>query len=183
MSIRSSLTPRRSASRTTIITHRMLVFQLRQEWFAIPLTAAQKVIWMGELYGASRETGVSLTLYQEKELLVIDPEHRIFGQTDQHLLPVITDGTSSIVPSIATQSYLILVPNLQGGIVGLSIKQQPALRRVPQTAFAPIPPAYITEGKLRCVNAIIIQKSEQPPLFLINLEQLLQSHLALQGGS
>ena len=181
MSIRS-ITPRRSASRTASTTHQMLVFQLRQEWFALPLNAAQKVIWMGELYGASRETGISLTLYQEKELLVIDLEQRIFGQMDQHLLSGTTDGTQSVVPSTTRQNYLLIVPNLQGGIVGLAIRQQPALRRVLQTAFAPIPPIYIAEGKLRCVNAIIIQKPEQPPLFLLNLEQLLQSHLALPPG-
>ena len=181
MSIRS-VTSRRSASRTGNTTHQMLVFQLRQEWFALPLIAAQKVVWMGELYGASQETGISLTLYQEKELLVIDLEHRIFGRMDQHLLSGITDGASSVAAN-TTRHYLLLVPNLQGGIVGLAIRQQPALRRVLQTEFAPIPPVYIAEGKLRCVNAIIIQKSKQPPLFMIDLEQLLQSHLALPPGN
>ena len=68
--------------------------------------------------------------------------------------------------------------------IGIPLNSPPSLQRVPLTAFRPLPPTYLAAGSIRCVSALIVSKtaseidtlerSPEPPLFLLNLDLLLQ---------
>ncbi|NJR61658.1 MAG: hypothetical protein HC769_24180 [Cyanobacteria bacterium CRU_2_1] len=77
----SSFLSRRAANRRAVVTHKMIAFRIQQEWFALPIQAAQRVIPMGQVYGISCQSEISLTRYQDKDIIVIDAERRIFGRT------------------------------------------------------------------------------------------------------
>ncbi len=80
MAIFSPLRTRRLAARKAEVTQQLIVFRLQQEWFALPINAVQKVLPMPNVYGDPQATGVSLTIYQDKELLVVDVGRRIFRE-------------------------------------------------------------------------------------------------------
>ncbi|NJR61659.1 MAG: hypothetical protein HC769_24185 [Cyanobacteria bacterium CRU_2_1] len=74
---------------------------------------------------------------------------------------------------------MLIVQNPQGELIGIPLDSAPSLRRVPRSAFAPLPPTYLTEGGVRCVSALIVLNPKEAPLFLLNLDQLLQSRSTL----
>lgn len=186
MAIFSPLTSRRSAARKAEPTQQLIVFHLRNEGFALPIRAVQKVIPMGSVYGSAQGTGVGLTLYQEQELLVINIEHRIFKTTlaldsasrasEQSAAP-----PSDILPSFGATvgRYLLLMQNSSRKLVGVPLSDPPVLQRIPESAFAPLTSDYMTYGHIRCVSAMIIQGQDKPPLFLLNPDQLVQPQQAL----
>jgi chemotaxis signal transduction protein len=148
------------ANRRAEPLQKLIVFRIRQEWFAVPIQFAQKVVPLGLVYGAP-QGGISLTHYQDQELPVIDVEQRIFGQT--------RDSSVS-----AEQRHLMVVDDRQGSLIGIPLDSPPALCRVTKAAFSPIPTVYLAEGCIQCVSALITVSESEPPLFLLDLDQLLQ---------
>ena len=163
--------PRRTV-RQVEATQQIIAFRLRQHLCALPINMVQKVVTMGKVYGDINLTGVSLTLYQDKELLVVDVGHRIFREAPQDL-SLSSSSSAHDQKDFILQRYLLVVQNSQGEVIGLPIDSSPILRRVPESAFAPLPPAYISETNLQCVSSLVIQTLEEPPLFLLNPDQLL----------
>ena len=171
MAIFSPLRSRRFAARQTEATQQLIAFRLRQEWFALPVHAVQKVAQMGKVYGDPQGTGISLTKYQNKELLVVDVGHRIFAEAPN------PDLASEVVKNssdLTQQRFLLIVQSDAGEVVGLPIDSQPAIRRVPGSAFTPLPEAYMVQGNIRCISSKMIQLTNQPPLFLLDPNRLAQ---------
>lgn len=181
MAIFSPLTSRRSTRRHTERAQQLIVFRVRSEGFALPIWAVQKVIPMGKIYGASQGAGVSLTLYQDQELIVIDVERRIFRESLS-----LSSSSSALIQESAFPindtnrgRYLLIVQSSQVKQVGLPIEEPPSLLRVPESAFAPLTKNYLSEGNIRCVSALIKLDNNEPPLFLLNPDQLVQPQQAL----
>jgi purine-binding chemotaxis protein CheW len=176
-----SLTVRRAGKRQPQAFHQILVFAMRHEQFALPIQAVQKVILLGEVYGAA-EAGVRLTLYQNREVPVIDLEHRVF-ETPPVTRAALPPAHARVNPPQLDPRYLLIVQH-QGEPIGLPVESRPALRRVPVSAFAPLSPLYRAEGNLRCVTALIVPAPEHPPIFLLDLPQLFlpQPRSTLRGA-
>ena len=189
MAVFSPLTSRRSTRRNAVATQQLIVFRILSEGFALPIRAVQKVIPMGNIYGAPWGAGVSLTLYQDQELIVIYVGRQLFRgalpqysskSTTQHETcgyPVV--GEQEPMNDNTVQRYLLIVQNSQGKLVGLPIEEPPSLHRVPESAFAPLTSDYLSYGNIRCVSALIKQNNDEPPLFLLNPEKLVQPQQAL----
>jgi purine-binding chemotaxis protein CheW len=168
---------RRSSKRRAEPTQKLIVFSIQQEWFTLPIQAAEKVVVLDKLYGSPDGQGLRFTHYQDQQILVIDPKQRIFGSqppqlANQNLLAAQASDSNLQVPASAP-GYLLIVRDVQGELVGLPLESQPTLRQAPISAFKPLPPAYLADGKIRCISALVVSTGEAPPLFLINLDQLL----------
>ncbi|HEY9749895.1 MAG TPA: chemotaxis protein CheW [Allocoleopsis sp.] len=177
MATLSSLKSRRFGAKQTEATQQILTFRLDQEWFALPIQAVQKVVSLGQVYGDPQRSGVSLTLYQNRELVVVDVGHRIFGRTPSQETSAPASTGHSFSQDLGLTRYLLVLQTRSGELVGLPIDSQPALRRVPMSAFGPLPAAYATEGNIRCVSSLMLQTAEELPLFLLDPEVLLQPQL------
>ncbi|HEY9644267.1 MAG TPA: chemotaxis protein CheW [Coleofasciculaceae cyanobacterium] len=186
---------RRSVKRRAEATQKLIVFSIQQEWFTLPIQAAEKVIVLDQVYGSPDGQGLRFTHYQDQEILVIDAKQRIFGSQPPQLAnqssiasqasdanPQLLPGTSATgtsatgapAPTTAESlNYLLIVRDAHGELMGLPLESQPTLRQVPISAFKPLPPAYLAEGKIRCISALVISTGAQPPLLLLNLDQLL----------
>jgi purine-binding chemotaxis protein CheW len=171
MAIYSSLISRRATTKKTEKTKQYITFRLRQEWFALPIESLQKVIQMGKVYGDPQGTGISLTNYQDREIIVVDVGRRIFGDMSSSHEKIKTDPSS--VGDANEPRIMLLVQNSQDEIVGLPIDSIPAMRRVPDSALAAIPEAYIAQGNVRSISSTTIQLSDHPPLFLLDANQLV----------
>lgn len=177
MALFSPLASRRKTRRIAEATQQLIVFRLGDEGFALPIKAVQKVIPMGKIYGAPGGSGVSLTLYQDRELIVIDVERRIFRErpSEDSFKSDISHQAEEAPPDTSlVQHYLLIVQSSSGLLVGLPLVEPPSLQRVPESAFAPLSASYISEGNLRCVSALIKRNNDEPPLFLLNPDQLVQ---------
>lgn len=159
MAIFSPLRSRRFAKRQSEVTLHLIAFTLRQEWFALPIASVVKVVPLGNVYGDPQHQGIAVTVYQGVELLVLDVGHRIFQDS-----PSLDLATGA--------HYLLIVQNAATEMVGIPLESPPTLRRLPESAFKPLPDSYINYGNIKCVSELVVEESDQPALFLLNPELL-----------
>lgn len=157
-------------------TQQLIVFRILCEWFALPIRIAYKVVPIGQVYGSNHADDIRLTRYQNQDVLVLNVRQRIFGEkANQALLP--SADLTQIKP--IPDRHLLLICTPQGELVGIPLENPPVLRHVPESAFTPIPTIYLVEGSIRCVSALITVTDNEPPIFLLNPNQLLQSSTPL----
>lgn len=161
---------RRSVTHRAQATQLWLVFGLRQDWFALPVHVVHKVVHIERLYGTGSDSMAGLAFYQNQEIPVIDLEPRIYGPCHQLLSG---SGESSFRASDWPR-LLLITTHPQGGLVGFPLSEPPTLRRLTDSAFSPLPATYLSEGSLKGVGAIAVPDPDQPPIFVLNLNQLFQ---------
>ncbi len=174
--------PTRIKSSRVEATRQLIVFTLRQHRFALPIQVAKKVVVMGSYHSYTPDFNKDLMLFQHQEISIINAEERIFCDgTQQKLLPStrLEDDRRDAGRSQENASlyYLLVVQNLQGDVVGLPISTQPTLQLAPESAFTPLSSTYLNHGGLRCVSAMVAIDPDESPIFLLNLQQLVQSPL------
>ncbi|WP_299408750.1 chemotaxis protein CheW [Acaryochloris sp. IP29b_bin.148] len=169
MAIFSSVRSQRGANRNTEATEQLIAFKLRGEWFALPVTAVQKVIPLGKVHGDPNQTGISLTLHQGQEITVVDVGYRIFNDSAQSLTPEEPETAKS--EESAAQRCLVLIKSAEG-VVGVPIDSQPTIRRAGKSQFSPLPSSYLDRGNIHCVSSMIVDDGGTEPLFLLDPEQL-----------
>ena len=165
MSILSSRRNRRLTNNQVEKRQNFLTFSLRKCWFALSIESVKKVIPLEQIYGDLKNTGISLTRYENQELLVIDVGHRIFGDRPQ------INNYYSLNDN--QQSYLAIVQNQTGGLVALPMDLPPIIRRVTDSDLTSIPDAYLVKGNLQCISTKMVRLTDHPPLFIIDPEQLV----------
>lgn len=186
MAIYSPLRSRRLAAQQTEATKRLITFKLGEENFAVPLDRVHKVTTLDRVYGDPDRTGVSLTTYQGRELVVIDVGYRIFGKAPQVLLPsqqqryrTPATGHGDIV------RYLLILQSesvetssgLAHQLVGLPIDSPPSIQSIKLSAFQPLPDIYRKHSNIHCVSAMSVALStgaaapelERPSIFLLDV--------------
>jgi chemotaxis signal transduction protein len=175
MAIYSPLRSRRLAAQQVEATQRTIVFKLGVETFAIPLADVQKVITLDRLYGDLHGTGVSLTTYQGRELVVIDVGHRIFGKPQQ-VLPPSPKRSPMVVESPRSSDlvrYLLILQPAPDRLVGLPIDSAPSIRSIPVSAFQPLPEIYRQHSNVHCVSAMSIDLPDRPSMFLLDVTSIV----------
>ncbi|MEO1134247.1 MAG: chemotaxis protein CheW [Cyanobacteria bacterium J06639_1] len=177
MATLSSSRTRRSRSRTAEATRQVLTFKLQDEWFALPLEAVRKVSVLGDIYGDGNHSGISLTVFEGRELVVVDVARRIFSQSD------IGSSQSNAAGAIASNnstapSFLIVVSNSEDNWVGLPTQTPPAVRRIPASAFTPLPETYRAAGTIQYVSSLAVQTEGEPPMFVLDRDRLIAGTLA-----
>jgi chemotaxis signal transduction protein len=183
MAIYSPLRSRRLAAQQVEATQRLITFKLGTEIFALPLASVHKVTTLdapGErlgkrLYGDPHGTGVSLTTYQGRELVVIDVGHRIFGKPQQSLLPSPSKNNSvAIAPrSDDAVRYLLILQPAPDRLLGLPIDSPPMIQSLAASAFQPLPDLYQQHSNIHCVSAMSIDLPDRPSIFLLDVTSIV----------
>ena len=155
----SILKARRLKNREREQARQIIVFELGSEFFALPIVAVKKVIHRSETQGDTPIAEAGLTVYDGKELLVLDPYVQIFGSA-----PGAAEQT--------TYRYLMIVCDRSGEQIGLPLVGPPSVQRIAQSAVSPLPANYAARVNMQCVLGIIVQP-DRPILFLLNPEQLI----------
>ncbi|GAB4458041.1 MAG: hypothetical protein OHK0037_01360 [Elainellaceae cyanobacterium] len=184
------------------ITRQLLVFSLKQEQFALPLTVVHKVIEVDRLYAQQTGAETAIALDHDQNISVLNIQQRIFADVlkpvkrSEFGMPIDAsistqidtqeikenDATEQEIGTFSTPQYLILVYSLQGDVVGLPIDGAPALQRFAESAFKPLSALYQQEGGIRCISGLILPTAGSPPIFLLNLAQVLQPPSVLLGA-
>lgn len=181
MAIFSTLRSQRFAAVQTEITEQIITFCLRQEWFALPILEVQKVIPLGKVYGDPQGTGISITAYENQEILVIDVAQFIFQDlSSSDLVSTEIDATTADVSWLdwEQQRYLVIINfnKTTQNLLGLPIDSQPVMRRVTKSNFKTLPEAYLNQGNINCVSEEIIELPEHPPIFLLSTQSLARAY-------
>jgi purine-binding chemotaxis protein CheW len=167
MSSFSSLRSRRFVNRQQTPLQSWVTFVIHSEGFALPIAAVQQVVPLDRIYGDPQRSGLSLTRYRDRELLVVDVGYRIFGNPPA--LPVI--------PSSLSTQLLLVVQNARGEIVGVPIESPPSVRHLADSAFVPIPDSYLATGNLHCISAQRITTEANESFFILDAEALLRTEV------
>lgn len=174
----SSVRSRRIANRQTEARQQLITFQIRGERFAIPVGSVRKVIPIAEVYGDPKQTGISLTHYQGQEILVVDVGHRIFAEAPLTVAEpeLAADQRSTSAPAdLQQQQCLVLIQNIEGGLVGVPIDSQPAILWAPESQVTPLPASYLNRGNINAVSSMIVGEGGTAPFFLLDPEQLTRA--------
>jgi chemotaxis signal transduction protein len=186
MAIYSPLRSRRLAAKQTEATQRLITFKLGTETFALPLASVRKVTTIDalgaslgqRLYGDLNNTGVSLTTFQGRELVVIDVGHRIFGKSQSELLPTQIGSVAPVVLSSPEIKYLLILQSEtvditgERPLVGLPIDSPPSIQAIQLSAFKPLPDIYQQHSNIHCVSAMSIDLPDRPSIFLLDVASL-----------
>ncbi|MEM9002542.1 MAG: chemotaxis protein CheW [Cyanobacteria bacterium P01_F01_bin.86] len=201
MAILSPLKSRRLRSHKGETTQQVIVFQIQREWFALPIFTVKKVVPQSNTQGDYQASGTGLTVYEGKELLVLDIARQVFGSNrDRELSPnpsSVTPPPSSVPPTLATaaptpppepsanakQGYLLIIRDHQEELIGLPIESTPTVRRVPQSAMVPLPASYAARVNIQYVSGLIVQSHDQPILFFLNPDQMFRAQPLLPPSS
>jgi chemotaxis signal transduction protein len=171
MAIYSPLRSRRLAAQQAEATQRLITFKLREETFALPLDRVQKVTTLDRLYGDANGTGVSLTTYQDRELVTIDVGVRIFGQTSPRLGAIASQTAQSVDEGLQVR-YLVILQTGDEGLIGLPIDSPPSIQSIARSAFRPIPDLYRQHSNIHCVSSLSIDRPDRPSIFLLDVALL-----------
>jgi chemotaxis signal transduction protein len=169
MATLSSLRSRRFANRVVEATVQLIAFRLRQDWFALPLDAVQRVASVQSGDSISNESGVMVNKVDQQGLTVIDVDRRIFVQAGLSL----NRATLSTEPQ-QDYCFIILQPK-EGETFGLSIDSRPQLRRISQSLIIPLSSTHPVYKQLKSVDSIVNQTDDTQPLFLLDPTQLCQA--------
>ncbi|MEM6253106.1 MAG: chemotaxis protein CheW [Cyanobacteria bacterium P01_D01_bin.156] len=180
MAIVSPIKSRRLRAHRGKAVEQFIVFPIQREWFALPIFSVKKVVPKSEIHGNCDSSGAGLTVYEGKELLVLDISHQVFGNI------LTTESNNPSLPSSEKSSnaeYLLIIRNRQGDLVGLPVASAPSVHRFPKSDIAPLPSSYATRVNMQCVSGLIVQADDQPIIFLLNPEQFLSSQFLLPPTS
>jgi chemotaxis signal transduction protein len=176
MAIYSPLRSRRLAARDRVEqTQRLITFKLGLETFALPLDRVHKVTTFERSYGDPNATGVSLTTYQGRELVVIDVGQRIFGRAAQILppSPKPTISNSTDRADLQAVKYLLVLQPTPDRLVGLPIDSPPSIQSLSVSAFQPLPELYRQHSQIHCVSAFSIDTPDRPAIFLLDIAAIV----------
>lgn len=177
MAILSTRKSRRLRSYQSETIRQVIVFQIQREWFALPIFAVKKVIPKSDTHGDYHSSGAGLTIYEGRELLVLDISQQVFGNIPMQFPPALAAASADFEPRPmqSRNGYLLIIRDRSGELVGLPIEVAPTVRRVVQSDIVPLPANYAARVNIQCVSGLIIQSDHQSILFLLNPDQLLQA--------
>jgi chemotaxis signal transduction protein len=165
---RSSLTRTRRLQPPAEPSLRLLTFQLRSQWFCLPLVLARRVI----SEPADRRGSLSgLTQLQRENIPLIDIAALVYQDVPRLPGEAATEADAAPGP-IASQSVLVVEPpSLE--TMGLLIDGIPAIKRAKQSDFTPVPSVYLIMNRLQGINTLVNLGENEPPHFLLELDGLL----------
>lgn len=170
MAILSPSKSRRLRAQKSKIIEQFIVFPIHREWFALPIFSVKKVVPRSETHGDYYNSGAGLTVYEGKELLVLDIGHQVFGN-----LPKGDVAKTEATQQSPEPGYLLIIRNRQEDLVGLPVASAPTVRRFPKSEIVPLPANYANRVNIQCVSGLIVQSDNQPILFLLNSDHFLPS--------
>lgn len=146
---------------------KLITFQLRQQWFCLPLVLARRVIPAP----ADRKPAIpGLTQLQRENIPLVDIASLIYQEVPS--LPGITEAPSPDGIADSQQAILVIDPP-QLGVIGLLIDGTPAIKRARQSDFSPVPSIYLIMNRLQGINTLVTMGDKEPPAFLLDVDMLL----------
>jgi chemotaxis signal transduction protein len=177
MPITSSLRSQRLASLRPDIGDQYVAFRLRLAWFVLPIKSIYRVIPI--------QRHIPKLTFAGQGVPVVDVGKLLFGQIriniDQVPQLVVNGAAVSAKPSLVVVRGHDL-SDMSGGaeerLLGVLSNSQPALQRLMPSQLVKVPPTYSQTWKVNFIESMTLPSINCPPLFVLNVERLMQSAIA-----
>jgi chemotaxis signal transduction protein len=151
-------------------TLRLICFSLRQAHFCLPLAVAHRVVFRS---GAEAALNPGFIQLQGAPVSVVDIAPWLYDEAP--LLPSQVPYPLTPAALAKPDQTILVIESPRLGRVGILVDVTPALKRARQSAFSPVPIAYLITHRLRGINTLVSLGGSEPPLFLLDVDQLLLS--------
>jgi chemotaxis signal transduction protein len=165
----NTLRTRRFSSRAVEQTQSIVVFQLGQQWFGLPIAAVRRVIPLEQVHGDAQQQGLCLARHQDQDVVVLDVKLCLFGQST---LAALRRGELQ-----TSGAYLLLLDAAAEEQMGLPIESEPKVLRLPASVLSPLPETYRRLGNIRCLSTRMATVEGREPILLLEAETLVQTYL------
>jgi hypothetical protein len=160
MALISSFTARRMADRKPPASKQVITFKQGQESFAVSTDIAQKVAPIQTIYKDLKSLSLATT-YEGKRLNFFNLENYL------------TEGKSTPELDIK-RGYLILFETPQETLLAITTPTAPALQRISESSFLPLSLLRTVSQKIGTISQFAIQVDDEPLIFLLDYEYLMQ---------
>lgn len=164
----NTLRTRRFSSRAVEQTQSIVVFQLGQQCFGLPIAAVRRVIPLEQVYRDAQQQGLSLARHLNQDVVVLDVKLCLFGQS------AMSAGRAGAAQG---GEYLLLLDASAEEQMGLPIESAPQILRLPESALSPLPETYRRLGNIRCLSNRMATVEGRAPILLLEAETLAQTYL------
>ncbi|MEL6382554.1 MAG: chemotaxis protein CheW [Cyanobacteria bacterium J06626_18] len=152
----------------------LIVFQLRQHWFCLPLSMACQVFPQRSLQKNS--TDMQFIQLGDETIPVVDTAKLVYGRLSQ--LPKPLAVPDFLPPLLTSIQSILVVDHPCGRTLGLAIDGIPVIKRVKASGLSPISMTYLTIHRLQGISSVIELAHADPnryayPLFVLEMEMLL----------
>ncbi len=147
-----------ASAQTTV---RVITFPIKNLTLAVPIESVYRILSQVTIHG-SGEKGVGIAHLEDYELTVFDLEY--------HLFPQSTENSTKTV----TKNHVIVVQGQQE-VVGLNVKQAPALKNIPRDRVRVLPASYRKADTLNfCSHVAVLEEAgAKITIFLLDVEHLV----------
>jgi chemotaxis signal transduction protein len=168
MAILSPLRARRSANRPVESTQQVIIFCLRQKWFALPMEVVKRVTSLNFSISKSNEP-MNAAEAADIAVIAINADQKIFLNSGSVL--------GSHAESHEPERFLIVLQT-SSQTYGLTISSAPKMLRISPSSVLPYSPAESTLEQMHCISSIVNRVDAPQTLFLLNPEQLCYDGLS-----
>jgi chemotaxis signal transduction protein len=163
----NTLLTRRFSSRAVEQTQSIIVFQLGQHGFGLPIAAVRRVIPLEHIHGDRQQQPLRLARHLDQEVVVLDVKLCLFSSA----------ATVERTDAAQGREYLLLLDSSAEEQMGLPIESEPQILRLPESAFSSLPETYRRLGNIRCLSNRMATVEGRSPILLLEAETLVQTYL------
>jgi chemotaxis signal transduction protein len=181
MAIVSPLRARRNANRPVESTQQMIIFCLRQLWFALPMAAVKRVSELQASTNRSLQHLGAVASVDDTGLTKIDADQKIFlkarsvfnsqAQFQQLRVPEL----KAQQPKAQEPAFSIVFQAPNGEAYALTISSAPKMQRISPESIVPFSPDDVSIEPMECISGIVRQANHPQTLYLLNPEQLCRN--------
>lgn len=167
MALKSSFRYRRLKKSQIKVKEKLISFYFGNQCFALPISAAIKVILAAEVKEKIQQDNLTIIKYQGQEVFVVDIESYIFPDKSKLTL----NGNNET----SAEEYYVFMQSQQGEIIAFSIYSTPSILLSEKSAIKPIPQRYLEKYNIDLVSSKMIQLPNNPITFLLEPNLLVEN--------
>jgi chemotaxis signal transduction protein len=185
MAIVSPLRARRNANRPVESTQQMIIFCLRQLWFALPMTAVKRVSTLQSSTSCSIQHLGATASVDDTGLTKIDADQKIFlkaraafNSQAQFQQPKAQKTKAQGPKAQEPERFSIVFQTSNGEAYVLVINGAPKMHRISPESIVPFSPADMSIEPMECISGVVRQAENPQTIYLLNPEQLCRNLLS-----
>jgi chemotaxis signal transduction protein len=186
MAIVSPLRARRNANRPVESTQQMIIFCLRELWFALPMAAVKRVSALQSLTDGPIKQSDNTASADDSETISINADQKIFLKARsvfkaqaQFQQPKLSETKAPEKNTPAPDRFSIVFQTSNGEAYVLVINAAPKMHRISPESIVPFSPADMSIEPMECISGVVRQAENPQTIYLLNPEQLCRSGFAL----
>ncbi len=177
MAIVSPLRARRNANRPVESTQQVIIFCLRQLWFALPMDVVKRVSTLQPSASHPIENSDGTASVDDAGLTKIDADQKIFLKARAAFNSQAQFQQLKIQESNAQKldRFSIVFQTSNGEAYALTISSAPKMHRISPESIVPFSPADRSIEPMECISGIVKKADSPQTIYLLNPEQLCRS--------